>query len=143
VAIAAEEYRVAFASTWLNAELPNWETPCPIVVNEQPKGGAGWVSYETFRGRAEKIRIRVTGPLARIIEYVLPHEIAHATLAITAGRPLPRSADEGVAMLCESESQQARQRATVSQLTATDQIMPLRQILQVEEYPQDQRDLVS
>lgn len=135
IAEAAEECRLEFASNWLGETPRQWTSPCRIAVEEASSGGEGWISYETFRGRAENLQIRVQGRLDRIVEYVLPHEVAHATLVISLGRPLPRWADEGAALLAESESQRVRQRAMVRQFIAANRMMPLSDVLGVVEYP--------
>src|SRR5690606_10493736 len=105
IASAAEESRTRFTAEWLDRELPDWKTPVRIVVHERGHGGDGSVTYERYRGAIENVRITVRGPLDRILEYVLPHEVAHVILALSFRQPLPRWLDEGVAMLSESQSQ--------------------------------------
>lgn len=143
IASAAEESRTRFAAEWLDRELPDWKTPVRIVVHESDHGGDGSVTYERYRGAIENVRITVRGPLDRILEYVLPHEVAHVVLALSFRQPLPRWLDEGVAMLSESQSQRTRQDLTVSQLLTSGSLMPLDRILQVDEYPKDHRELVG
>ncbi|MBX3437440.1 MAG: hypothetical protein KF861_08125 [Planctomycetaceae bacterium] len=143
IAQAAEEYRLQFATDWLNQEVPEWESPCHITVDERATGGEGWFSYETSRGSAPNLQIVVQGRLDRIVEYVLPHEVAHAMLCTALAGPLPRWADEGVALLSESESQRVRQQKTFAQLASAGSVMPLSDILQVVDYPAERRELIG
>lgn len=143
VAAAAEDARRRFAAQWLDEELADWHKPVRIIVEERESGGDGAVTYDRYRGKIENVRITVRGPLERILEYVLPHEVAHVVLAVALPHQVPRWIDEGVALQCESQTQRARQHKTVVQLLSSDTLMPLDEILQVEEYPQDYRQMVG
>jgi hypothetical protein len=142
VAAAAEDARTQFADQWLGEELPAWDKPVQITVVEREHGGDGSVTYDRFRGGVDNVRIVVRGPLDRIVEYLLPHEIAHVVLACSLQHPLPRWIDEGVALLSESQSQRTRQHKTVVQMLTSETLMPLHEIFKIEEYPQDHRKLV-
>jgi hypothetical protein len=143
IAAAAEESRSRFAAEWLDRELADWTTPVRIVVEQGDAGGDGSVIYERYRGSVENVHITLRGPLDRIVEYVLPHEVAHVVLAVSLRHPLPRWVDEGVALLSESQSQQVRQHKTVTQLMTSGSLMPLDEILRLEEYPHSHRELVG
>jgi hypothetical protein len=142
VAAAAEEARSSFAHQWLGGDLPVWDKPVQIFVEERDYGGDGKVVYDRYRGRIENVRITVRGPLDRIVEYLLPHEVAHVVLAVSLRHPLPRWVDEGVALLSESQTQRTRQHLTVAQMLSSETLMPLNELFLVEEYPQDYRQLV-
>ena len=47
----------------------------------------------------------VEGSLERILNSVLPHEVTHTIFAAKFGRPLPRWADEGGAVLSEDATE--------------------------------------
>jgi hypothetical protein len=142
VAAAAEDARSRFADQWLDGDLPAWDKPVQITVEERDFGGDGSVTYDRFRGRVENVRIVVRGPLDRIVEYLLPHEVAHVVLAVSLRHPLPRWIDEGVALLSEPQSQRTRQHKTVVQMLSSESLMPLHEIFGIEEYPDDHRKLV-
>lgn len=142
VAEAAEDARSRFADQWLGGDLPAWDKPVQITVIEREYGGDGSVTYDRFRGKVENVRIVVRGPLDRIVEYLLPHEVAHVVLAVSLRHPLPRWIDEGVALLSESQTQRTRQHKTVVQMLTSETLMPLHEIFGVEEYPEDHRKLV-
>lgn len=142
VAAAAEDARSSFAHQWLGGDLPVWDKPVEIFVEERDYGGDGKVIYDRYRGKIENVRITVRGPLDRIVEYLLPHEVAHVVLAVSLRHPLPRWVDEGVALLSESQTQRTRQHMTVAQMLSSETLMPLNELFLVEEYPQDHRQLV-
>jgi hypothetical protein len=87
--------------------------------------------------------VEVTGTLERIIDSVLPHELSHTILASRFARPLPRWADEGAAMLAETESERKRQRLLTLELVNSKDRTPLRQLLRMKEYPQDRAVMLS
>jgi hypothetical protein len=110
VAGAAEAWRSRLAIEWLGKELPRWAHPCHISVrvgDELAPGGRTRLFAEG--GRAQVWNISLEGPLARILDSVLPHEMTHAVFATHFRRPLPRWADEGASTVVEHESQRAEQ----------------------------------
>lgn len=143
VATAAEACRTRFAREWMAVELPDWKRPCRVNVNLQPTGGSGSTVYDIYRGRAERPRITLSGPLDRILDYVLPHEVTHAVLALWLGQPPPRWADEGVALLCETESQRSRQRRLAEQMFNSSSLMALDKVVTLVDYPEDRKELVG
>lgn len=56
---------------------------------------------------------------------------------------MPRWADEGAAMLSESQSQKLRQKLVVEQLIHTGDIIPLRQVLEMADYPPSRTKLYA
>lgn len=143
VADSAEECRRQLAIDWLGAELPVWEPRCLLKVTVRDDSSNGVTSYRFDRGRAGAWEVEVTGTLERIIDSVLPHELSHTILASRFSRPLPRWADEGAAMLAETESERTRQRLLTRELVNSKNRTPLRQLLRMKEYPQDRAVMLS
>jgi hypothetical protein len=83
----------------------------------------------------------VQGPLERILESVLPHEITHTILASDFRGAVPRWADEGAAVLCEGEQDIVRKQLKVADLLTVQQI-PISNLLSLSEYPADGEDLL-
>jgi hypothetical protein len=82
--------------------------------------------------------MRVEGTLDRLLVSVLPHEVAHTVFAHDFGRPLPRWADEGAAVLGEHEQERARHEQALRQLLrAEGRLIPLRRLLALRDYPPD------
>jgi hypothetical protein len=75
------------------------------------------------------------GPLDRILETLLPHEIVHAILASHFKAAIPRWADEGAALMAEDPQEQQRLWLLEEpRLTGKDQ-PPLTDLLDASEYP--------
>jgi hypothetical protein len=143
VAVAAEEHRFRFAADWLGIELEDWDAPCQITVEEAASAGRGWTSYDVSPGRVGRFHITLTGTLQQIQDYILPHEVTHTVLARWMGQAPPRWADEGVALLSETESQKARQRRLAAELVAARRVMPLKEMIALDQYPQDHREMID
>lgn len=142
VAKAAESCRLSLAEHWLGHPLPAWKSRCRITVVADPAGGGtGWTSYLVTRGSVEDIEITLRGRPDRLLEFVLPHEITHTVLVTSLGKLIPRWADEGTAMMSESEAQRLRQRLILRQFLQSKQAPRLRSVLALVEYPDDKRQI--
>ena len=142
VAIAAEGYRDRLAVQWLGRKLPRWSSPCNVRVLVGRMGAGGYTTFKFDRGRTGKMEVfgwdmTVQGPLDRILDSVLPHEVSHTIFACHFRKPLPRWADEGAATLAEDDSEKRRQRLLVNQVLGTSRRIPLRQLLPQTEYPKE------
>jgi hypothetical protein len=133
----AEYYRRAKAIEWLGAEIPAWPTPCTVTVRVTSGEAGGATSFAFDRGRVVGQDMTVEGPLDRILNSVLPHEITHTVFAAKFGRPLPRWADEGGAVLSEDYQELARHDLLVRELINQGRMIPLRRLLVLTEYPDD------
>ena len=85
----------------------------------------------------------IQGTEERILDSVLPHEISHMIFASYFRRPLPRWADEGAATLVEHESERLRQTKLLDQVIRTSKRIPLRQLLNIKEYPENMQDVLT
>jgi hypothetical protein len=137
-AAAAERHRAAFARHWLGAEAPPWPEPCWVTVSETPGPPGGRSMFHFAPGGIRYPSIALEGPPDRLIETALPHEIAHVLLAGEFGRPLPRWADEGIAILTEPDPIRLQHRLNLWRvLTTPGRPIPLRQLLTAAHYPDD------
>ncbi len=149
VAAAAEHYRKQLAIEWLGHELPgSWRVRCPINVQDEKRGAGGATTFSFFpnsQGLAEvgNWDMQIQGPLERILDSVLPHEISHTIFASHFRRPLPRWADEGAATLAEHESEKRRQVLTTQQVIGTQRRIPLKNLLAIKDYPADMQDVMT
>jgi hypothetical protein len=135
VAEEAEKWRATLARHWLKSPIEDWPEVCQIEVRIRRTGGSGWTSYEKLGGKLVGVGIELQGPPERLLEYVLPHELTHAVLVLALGEAMPRWADEGAAMLSESDSQKLRQKLLVKQLVQSGNAIPARQLLEMADYP--------
>src|SRR5438477_1837276 len=145
---AAEVYRKQLAIEWLGHELPRWAAPCPIRVKVGQIGAGGQTTFSFFpngKGSAEVCNwdMQIQGSLERILDSVLPHEVSHTIFACHFRRPLPRWADEGGATLAEHESEKRRQVLTVNQVIKTKNRIPLKNLLNIKEYPARMEDVMT
>lgn len=101
VAEKAEVCRKQIAAQWLGKRTVEWSEPCTINVefSKFEKFGASRFAYSN--DELSRAHITVRGPIDEILTRVLPHEVTHAVLVLHFGRPIPRWADEGAAVLSE------------------------------------------
>jgi RNA polymerase sigma factor (sigma-70 family) len=75
------------------------------------------------------------GPLDGLLADALPREVTHAVMATHFGKPLPRWADEGIAMMSESHEERARHSRQALERVANDGAMRLKDILPRRDFP--------
>ena len=79
----------------------------------------------------------LTGSLEKLLQAQVPHEVTHCVLATHFGKPLPRWADEGIALTAESITEQAAHDTKVREFINDGRGIPLRHLLPMTEYPKD------
>jgi hypothetical protein len=135
---AAEHYRRQKALEWLGREMAPWAQPCPIVVRVTLNGPGGATQFAFDRGIVRSQHMQIEGPLDRILESVLPHEVTHTVFADFFRCPVPRWADEGGAVLSEDAVEKERHDRLVRQVLNTPgRMIPLRRLFALREYPGD------
>ena len=142
LAAEAEYQRRVLAEKWLGKELPPWSKPCAIR-SAPGLGGNGGASTFTFDNDADgkpalkTAEIDLRGDFLTALNNTLPHEVTHAVLASYFGKPLPRWADEGVALLSESDDEQASHDTRARELLNAGRGVRLKVLLRMTEYPKD------
>jgi hypothetical protein len=82
--------------------------------------------------------MHVEGSLERILDNVVPHEVAHTVVAHYFRRPVPRWADEGIAVLSEGVREQTRHdRLLQAMLKTAGRTFPLKRLFSLTEFPSD------
>lgn len=137
VAELAEEYRRKLARSWMGSDLPDWPTPCRVTYQRGSSGGSGWTTYRLNTNDCRDFRMTLRGEVDRILDYVLPHEVAHTVLVSAVGCAIPRWAEEGVALMSESETERTRQRLRMAELLRADMNFSLGDMLRHAQYPSD------
>ena len=140
---AAEFYRSELAQEWLGETLPNWYRPCPIKVKVGQIGAGGATTFTFEGGEVFGWNMTVQGSMERILDSVIPHEVSHTIFASYFRRPLPRWADEGAATLVEHESERMRQNKLLGQVIRTNRRIPLAELLEITEYPEDMQQVLT
>jgi hypothetical protein len=142
IANEAEFHRRTYALRWLGKELPAWPKRC-VIRFTTGLGGSGGATTFTFEKDKDgnpvmaSAEMELRGDFMAALTTMLPHEVTHAVLASAAGRPLPRWADEGLALLSESDDEQAGNDARLRELLGAGRGMRLKLLLPAAEYPRD------
>jgi len=139
---AAEVYRDELAREWTGKTMPRWSAECPIQVKVGQLGAGGATTFNFDRGEVYGWNMRIQGTAERILDSVLPHEVNHTVFACHFRQPLPRWADEGAASLIEHESERGRLKRIHEQVLGKSQSIPLRQLLSMRNYPEDEQKVL-
>jgi hypothetical protein len=134
----AEQCRKEQARAWLEKELPRWSQPCSIEVKIALDGRGGRSTFTFDKGKVTSRSIVMEGSLETLRTSVLPHEIAHTILADYFGRPLPRWADEGAAIVSGCPGDRRWYTKLCHEVADTPgRCMLLRRLLSCRDYPDD------
>ena len=139
----AEKWRKEKALEWLGQEMPTWGQPCPLRVTITPGGAGGATTFAFDRGAILSQEMHVQGPLERILNSVLPHEVTHTVFAYRFRQPLPRWADEGGCVLSEDEPERKRHDELVRHSLAGGRAFRLRVLFDMKQYPQSGQDIMT
>jgi RNA polymerase sigma factor (sigma-70 family) len=137
VSRAAERHRKALALRWLGREIPDWPEPCTVHVTIAVHGTGGATTFTFDGGKVREQRMHLEGPLDAVLAGCLPHEVAHTILAHRFGRPVPRWADEGIAVCSEGAAERDRHRRMLWKILDEGRRLPLRRLLELREFPSD------
>ncbi|MBX7103958.1 MAG: hypothetical protein K1X57_07745 [Gemmataceae bacterium] len=143
---AAEQHRLAAFAKWGTATPAAWKTPCEIVLHatgtayaeatKQSPTAPGHSSIRSAGGKITARRIDLRADNPELANVTMPHEITHIVLGdLFVDAPLPRWADEGMAVLAEPRTQVDRYLKTMIRLRQEGKLVPLAQILGKSEYP--------
>src|SRR5207248_10190789 len=94
-------------------------------------------SFTFDNGKVLSQNMHLEGPLDKILASVLPHEVTHSVLAHAVGKPLPRWADEGAAVLAEDHQEHRRYDRLMTRIIDERRAMPLRRLFALNEFPRD------
>jgi hypothetical protein len=133
---AAEKHRKQLAEAWLGKELPAWSSRCPIQVTIT-LGKGGSTSFAFDSGKVLSQEMKVQGTLEQLLISVVPHEVMHTILAHHFRQPVPRWADEGAAILIETNAERELHSKLLSHILETNRSFPLRRLLTLRDYPSD------
>ncbi len=147
VARVAERTRADMQKKWFGESTENWKPLCEIhlyaTAQEYAKAtheseaspGHSTIFCEGARVTSRQIHLHCDD--ANLLSAVLPHEATHVVLAGQFGdKPLPRWADEGMAVLTEPRAKIDRYLARLPDFARQHQLFTVRQLLQQEEWPE-------
>lgn len=131
----AEHFRKQKAIEWLGREMEPWSQPCPLHVKPTMSGAGGATQFNYGNGTYTIISMNIEGPVERMLNSVLPHEVTHTVFAHHFRYPVPRWADEGGAVLSEDEQERHRHDLLCRQkLNMPGATIPLRRLFNLKEY---------
>ncbi|HEX3872454.1 MAG TPA: hypothetical protein VHV77_18545 [Pirellulales bacterium] len=138
VASAAEGFRHTLAIEWIGKPMPPWSQPCPITVEiGQQLGAGGATSFVFDHGEVFGWQMNIQGPLDRVLDSVLPHEVTHTIIASHFRCPLPRWADEGACTTVEYEGERDKQQKMLIAFLKSGRGIPFSQMFAMKDYPRD------
>jgi hypothetical protein len=134
----AEFFRKEKAQQWIGQEMPPWGRPCPLRVTVTMSGAGGATSFVYDQGQVLDQEMHIEGPLERLLNSVLPHEVTHTVFAYYYRRPVARWADEGGSVLSEDDLERHRHDVLVRQILNTPgRAIPLSRLFGMSDYPRD------
>ncbi|HMP02755.1 MAG TPA: hypothetical protein PKD86_17960 [Gemmatales bacterium] len=150
---AAERTRSAVSQKWLGRTLPPWSQPCDIYLHASaseysqqtgaPSDSPGHSSIgaeRTDASRIHSLRVDVRADHPFMLQAVLPHEVTHVVLAGQTGPlPLPRWADEGIAVLSETYERIGRHLTPLPQFYEEGRAFSALELLTLDDYPEPGR----
>jgi hypothetical protein len=105
------------------------------VSRESP--GHASIGLDKVGGRLASRRIDFPYGSPALITDVLPHEATHVVLGGNFGKhEVPRWADEGIAVLSETESRIAAHRVNLAKVMREGRLMKVRDVMMMKNYPQ-------
>jgi hypothetical protein len=138
----AEHYRKEKALQWLGQEMPPWSERCPLHVKVTMGNSGGATTFNFMNGYVAQT-MQIEGTLDRLLASVLPHEVTHTVFAHYFGRPVPRWADEGGAVLSEDDRERMQHDQMVRQILNAGRAIPLRRLFSLRDYPYEMGTLYA
>jgi len=148
----AEALRTELTLKWFGKASPEALAPkCQIVLHSSRASYTGAVGRGSTRtvgsslvdikpGRIRSRRIDLLGGQTEFLTAALPHELTHVVLKERfPATQLPRWADEGMAMLADTEAKQNRHRNDLRNALKHRTIFNLAALVTMEEYPRSDR----
>jgi hypothetical protein len=143
----AEDTRAIQMRKWFGQVGANWQPKCPIYL--YPSGeaysaatgapiysGGGHTDIQAEDGRVVRRSIHMHGSRTFLLNGVVPHEVTHAVLAgRLSGGHVPRWADEGMAILAETQAHIERHIRYLPRWHADNALFSMRTLLEMRDYP--------
>jgi hypothetical protein len=146
VARTAEETRATMTRKWFGKAGDDWSPKCSLYLHETARdysritgvsaASPGHSRIETEGERVVSRRIDVRCDTPSMLKSVLPHETTHVVLAGRFGKgPVPRWADEGMAVLTEPGDKLALHKKNLTRSRQDGQLFAVRDLMELDDYP--------
>lgn len=145
----AESTRETQSHRWIGpAAQPPWTPRCDIYLyptpalysqrTGQPEDSPGYSRMGLSGGRVVQRFVHLRGDHPNLLTAVLPHEVTHVILAdLFPNKPIPKWADEGMAVLSEPTIEQDRRIAELAGPLTTRRLFKLTDLMTMD-YPDGQ-----
>jgi hypothetical protein len=157
VAQIAERTRSEMGRKWFGSEAPPWQPRCELIVYPSgveysqatgvPSASPGHSRIHSDETNAERVLTRwvhMRNDIPATLETVLPHETTHAVIAGKFGQfPVPRWADEGIAVLSEPPVKVAGHRQNLALCRQEGVLYGLKELMMLEKYPEDRMHITA
>jgi hypothetical protein len=142
----AESVRASQAKRWSSPSTQrSWTPRCEIYLypsgeslaqaTGQPDTSPGFSAMEVNGSRIVARKVHLRADHAQLREAILPHEVTHVVLAdLFVAQPLPRWADEGIAVMAEPSTEQQLKVAELRDPLESGRIFPLDKLMSLD-YP--------
>lgn len=142
----AERTRAAMQRKWFGRTAEAWNPKCDLFlhttaqdysrVTGAPGQSPGHSSFRIESGQVVGRRIDLHCDDINMLVAVLPHETTHTVVAGNFGeQPVPRWADEGMAVLTEPREKIERHLRNLPKYRDERALFSMRQLLQMNDYP--------
>jgi len=142
----AERTRAAMQRRWFGRTGPAWNPKCDLFLHASgadyskatgaPANSPGHSSFRIEGGQVVGRRIDLHCDDLNMLGAVLPHETTHTVIAGNLGdQPVPRWADEGMAVLTEPRDKIDRHLRKLPAYREQRQLFSVGQLMQMNEYP--------
>jgi hypothetical protein len=146
-----EETCEALRERWIGEKKASWSCKCDIFLYptaRQFERGArapaemwGVADLEIGQGQVFKRRLHMRADDPQKLRPVLTHEMTHVVLAEHFCRkPIPRWADEGIAVYSEPPERQQRMTGFLKDEAARKRLLSLKQVTTMTNGPQNERE---
>jgi tetratricopeptide (TPR) repeat protein len=147
VAQAAERTRTEMSARWFGGAKEDWTIKCDLYLHGTAQeysratgvapSSPGHSSIRTEGGRVISRRIDLHCEDSKtMLSAVLPHEATHVVLAGQFGdQPVPRWADEGIAVLTEPREKIDRHLKNLLRCRQETGLFTAKQLMQMSDYP--------
>lgn len=151
VAQIAEATRANMFRKWFDVEGEAWTPICEMILHPNvgsythmtpaPSNSPGHSRIESdASGRVLNRWVHLRLDITNMAETVLPHETTHVVLAgMFDNFPVPRWADEGIAVLAEPSDKVDQHRQNLVKAYKESQQFGLKELMELKDYPQPRR----
>jgi hypothetical protein len=142
----AEKTRAEMGQKWFGGLAENWNPKCELFLHSTSSDyskatgvpttspGHSSIKHEGPRVLARRIDLHCDN-IPNLMQAVLPHETTHVVLAGQFDQPVPRWADEGIAVLTEPRAKIELHLQNLHKCRQDNTLFPVRQLILLQDYP--------